>query len=68
MPSEVQGKSMFGHYELPKGIAVLLYGEPGTGKTESVMQIARATLSNILPICSEEKISKYSRKKIGFEL
>lgn len=28
---------------LPKGIAALLYGEPGTGKTESVMQIARAT-------------------------
>ncbi len=28
---------------LPKGIAVLFYGEPGTGKTESVMQIARAT-------------------------
>ena len=28
---------------LPKGMAVLFYGEPGTGKTESVMQIAKAT-------------------------
>lgn len=28
---------------LPKGIAVLLYGAPGTGKTESVYQIARET-------------------------
>ncbi len=28
---------------LPKGICALLYGEPGTGKTESVMQIAKAT-------------------------
>lgn len=28
---------------LPKGVAILMYGEPGTGKTESVMQIARET-------------------------
>lgn len=28
---------------LPVGIAVLLYGAPGTGKTESVMQIAKET-------------------------
>lgn len=28
---------------LPSGIAVLLYGKPGTGKTETVYQIARQT-------------------------
>ena len=28
---------------LPVGVAVLLYGAPGTGKTESVMQIAKET-------------------------
>ncbi len=34
----------------PTGIAVLLYGEPGTGKTESVMQIARATGRDIVHV------------------
>ncbi len=28
---------------LPKGMSVLFYGGPGTGKTESVLQIAKAT-------------------------
>jgi SpoVK/Ycf46/Vps4 family AAA+-type ATPase len=35
---------------LPKGIAVLLYGKPGTGKTESVMQIAKATGRDIMHV------------------
>ena len=35
---------------LPKGIAVLLYGAPGTGKTESVYQIARETGRAILHV------------------
>ncbi len=36
--------------KLPKGIAILLYGEPGTGKTESVMQIAKATGRDIVHV------------------
>ncbi len=35
---------------LPKGMAVLLYGKPGTGKTESVMQIAKATGRDIMHV------------------
>ncbi len=35
---------------LPSGIAVLLYGLPGTGKTESVMQIARATGRSVMHV------------------
>ena len=35
---------------LPKGIAVLLYGAPGTGKTETVYQIARTTGRKILHV------------------
>jgi SpoVK/Ycf46/Vps4 family AAA+-type ATPase len=35
---------------LPKGITALLHGAPGTGKTESVMQIARETEREIMKI------------------
>lgn len=35
---------------LPRGIAVLLYGEPGTGKTESVMQWARQSGRDIVHV------------------
>ena len=33
---------------MPKGVAAVFYGEPGTGKTESVYQIAKATGRDIL--------------------
>jgi len=35
---------------LPKGIGVLLYGAPGTGKTETVYQIAKKTGRKILHV------------------
>ncbi|MCB9033158.1 MAG: AAA family ATPase [Chitinophagales bacterium] len=35
---------------LPKGITVLLYGTAGTGKTESVLQIAKATSREIMKV------------------
>jgi SpoVK/Ycf46/Vps4 family AAA+-type ATPase len=35
---------------LPKGITALLYGAPGTGKTESVLQIAKATNREIMKV------------------
>ena len=35
---------------LPKGITVLFHGAPGTGKTESVLQIAKATNREILKV------------------
>ncbi|MBG7613194.1 AAA family ATPase [Polaribacter sp. BAL334] len=35
---------------LPKGVTVLLHGAPGTGKTESVLQIAKATNRDIMKI------------------
>lgn len=39
-----------GEKSLPHGIAVLLYGLPGTGKTESVMQIAKQTGRDIVHV------------------
>jgi SpoVK/Ycf46/Vps4 family AAA+-type ATPase len=35
---------------LPKGVTVLLHGAPGTGKTESVLQIAKATNREIIKV------------------
>ena len=35
---------------LPKGITILLHGFPGTGKTESVMQLARETGREIMKV------------------
>lgn len=35
---------------LPSGIAILLYGLPGTGKTESALQIAKATGRSIMKV------------------
>lgn len=35
---------------LPKGITVILHGAPGTGKTESVLQIAKATNREIMKV------------------
>lgn len=35
---------------LPKGVSIILYGSPGTGKTESVMQWARETGRDIIHV------------------
>lgn len=35
---------------LPKGVTALLHGVPGTGKTESVLQIAKATNREIMKV------------------
>lgn len=52
---------------LPVGIAVLLYGAPGTGKTESVMQIAKETGRSIVHVNISEAKSAWfgeSEKRI----
>lgn len=62
---ETQERLMFKN--LPKGINVLLYGGPGTGKTESVYQIARETGRDIYKVDMSETKSKWfgeSEKKI----
>lgn len=52
---------------LPVGVAVLLYGAPGTGKTESVMQIAKETGRSIVHVDISETKSAWfgeSEKRI----
>lgn len=44
---------------LPVGVAVLLYGAPGTGKTESVMQIAKKTGRSIIHVDISEAKSAW---------
>lgn len=44
---------------LPTGVAVLLYGAPGTGKTESVMQIAKETGRSIVHVDISEAKSAW---------
>ena len=39
---------------LPKGLTILLHGAPGTGKTETVMQIAKKTGRSILHVNIQE--------------
>ena len=50
-----------------KGVAAILYGEPGTGKTESVYQLAKETGRGIIHVNISETKSKWfgeSEKKI----
>lgn len=52
---------------MPVGVAVLLYGAPGTGKTESVYQIARETERSIVHVDISDSKSAWfgeSEKKI----
>jgi len=45
--------------KMPNGVAILLYGAPGTGKTESVFQIARRTGRDIHQVVISETKSKW---------
>ncbi len=44
---------------LPKGLAILLYGAPGTGKTETVYQLAKKTNRKILHVDISESKSMW---------
>lgn len=47
------------HIQMPKGITVIFHGASGTGKTASVMQIARKTGRNIIKVDVSETKSKW---------
>ena len=52
---------------LPKGIAILFYGAPGTGKTETVYQLAKKTNRKVLHVDISESKSMWfgeSEKRI----
>jgi len=44
---------------MPKGVAVLLHGSPGTGKTETVFQIAKETNRSIMKVDISESKSMW---------
>ena len=49
---------------LPSGFTVLFYGDPGTGKTESVFQIARSTKREIMQVdLSQSKSSLFGESE-----
>lgn len=45
--------------KMPTGVAILLYGAPGTGKTESVYQLARRTGRDIHQVVISDTKSKW---------
>lgn len=49
---------------MPTGITVLFYGEPGTGKTESVYQIAKSSGRNVFQVdISETKSMRFGESQ-----